>query len=191
MSLRHAMLGVLEARAMTGYELTQFFESSARWVWSAPQSQIYPTLKRMELEGLIQGEDQVRGERLKRRRYSVTDEGRQELRAWLSTPQAGTSLREPFLLQALFLDMLAPEDAERVLREAAVELRRIADQWSAHHERLLARDTPLLRERLRHRDPDDHARIAALKAGVFEHMAEVAAARIRWIERTIEVLHGR
>ena len=53
MSLQHAILGVLEARPMTGYELVQFFDSSMAWVWSAPQSQIYPRLRAMERDGLI------------------------------------------------------------------------------------------------------------------------------------------
>lgn len=176
---------------MTGYELTQFFESSARWVWSAPQSQIYPTLKRMEKEGLIAGEEQVRGERLRRREYSITELGRAELREWLAQPQADNSLRDPFLLQVLFLDMLDPDEAEHVLAQEAAQLRRKADRWAGHRDLLLAADTPLLRERLQHRAPSDHARIARLKAGVFSHLAQSAEARIEWIEQTIRNLRGQ
>jgi DNA-binding PadR family transcriptional regulator len=75
MSLRHALLGVLVARPMSGYELSQFFDSSTGWVWTAPHSQIYPLLGRMENDGVIEAEDQVRGTRLKRKVYSVTPDG--------------------------------------------------------------------------------------------------------------------
>ena len=184
------MLGVLEARAMTGYELTQFFESSARWVWSAPQSQIYPALKRMETDGLIAGEEQVRGERLKRREYSITELGQAELREWLAQPQTDQSLRDPFLLQALFLDMLDPDDAEQVLVQEATQLRRKADQWARHRDKLLAGDTPLLRERLKHLPPSGHARTSRLKAGVFSHLTQSAEARLAWIEQTIAELRA-
>ena len=34
MSLRHALLGVLAARPMSGYDLSQFFDSSTGWVWT-------------------------------------------------------------------------------------------------------------------------------------------------------------
>ena len=43
---------------MTGYELARFFDASTAWVWSAPHSNIYPALRKMEAEGLqtIQGQ---------------------------------------------------------------------------------------------------------------------------------------
>lgn len=190
MSLQHAMLGVLEAREMSGYELTQFFEASARWVWSAPQSQIYPTLKQMEKAGLIEGEEQVRGARLKRTAYSITQAGLDELRRWLSESRPEPSVRDPFLLQSLFLDMVEPDAAEAVLREEISQLRARADQWIAHRERVLAGATPLLQERLQRRDPRDHERIIHLKAHVFDHLIESAEARIRWAEEAIQLLRG-
>src|SRR5437667_5199276 len=84
MSLQHAMLGVLEARPMTGYELVQFFDQSMNWVWSAPQSQIYPRLREMEERGLIEGRKEIRGEKLERTVYSLTEEGLEELVRWVA-----------------------------------------------------------------------------------------------------------
>ncbi|OUS79711.1 PadR family transcriptional regulator [Rhodococcus sp. NCIMB 12038] len=188
MSLQHAVLGVLEARPMTGYELTQMFESTARWVWAAPQSQIYPLLKKLEREGLIEGEDQVRGERLRRTVYSITPAGLEDLREWLGQDLGKTSPRDPLLVKALFFDMADPEDARRVLEAHIVELRHCIELWSVHRDRLLARDTELLRERLLRRDPADHERIARLKAHVFDFLIDSAALRVRWVNRTIEIL---
>lgn len=178
MSLRHAVLGVLDAREMTGYELTQFFEVSARWVWSAPQSQIYPTLKKMESDGLIAGEDQVRGTRLRRRRYSITPDGRVELERWILEDHGDAPLRDPFLLQMLFLDMVEPDDAVEVLQREAEGQRRRLQRWRDHRTLIEAGDTPLLRERLARRDPDDRDRIIELKAAVFRHLEAVAEDRV-------------
>lgn len=190
MSLRHAVLGVLDAREMTGYELTQFFEVSARWVWSAPQSQIYPTLKQMEADGLIAGEDQVRGTRLRRRSYAITADGRAELERWLLEDHGEAPLRDPFLLQMLFLDMVDPDEAVPVLRREADGQRAQLERWRDHRALIEAGDTPLLRERLTRRDPQDHARIIELKAAVFEHLESVALDRLRWLEATIQRLTG-
>ena len=35
MSLKHALLGILTVRPMTGYELKQFFDSSVQHFWNA------------------------------------------------------------------------------------------------------------------------------------------------------------
>ena len=191
MSLHYAALGVLEARPMSGYELSRFFESSARWVWAAPQSQIYPLLKRLETAGLIKGEEQVRGDRLRSVRYSVTEAGLADLHGWLVRDQPHPDVRDPRLLQALFLDMVPPDEGMAVLARQVETLRADVQQWSVHQARLLARDTPLLRERLERRPPDDHERIARLKAHVFAFLIDSARLRIAWLERAAEIVQGR
>ncbi|MGP3534187.1 PadR family transcriptional regulator [Microbacterium sp. RD1] len=188
MSLQYAILGVLDARSMSGYELTRMFESSARWVWSAPQSQIYPLLRKLEGEGLVQGEDQVRGEKMRRVQYSITEDGRHALREWLRSPMDTPTIRDPQLLQALFFDMIEPAEADDVLAHQIEDLRTLIAQWEAHRERLLAKDTPLLKERLSQRDPADHDRIAALKAHVFTHLIESARSRAEWAEQARRIL---
>ncbi|WP_279581330.1 PadR family transcriptional regulator [Fodinicola feengrottensis] len=51
MSLRHALLALLEAEPMSGYSLAKFFDQSVAYVWHAPHSQIYPELRRMSRPG--------------------------------------------------------------------------------------------------------------------------------------------
>ncbi len=176
---------------MTGYELTRFFESTARWVWTAPQSQIYPLLRRLEEEGLIVGEEQVRGEKLKRTSYSLTPLGHNDLIEWLGGIYEEPSMRDPMLLKVLYFDMVDPDVAERVLTEHIAALEIVIEQWSIHRARLLARDTPLLRERLRSRPESDHERIATLKAHVFGYLIESATLRIRWARTAIGIATGR
>ncbi len=188
-SLQQAVLGVLEAGPMTGYDLTRFFESSARWVWSAPQSQIYPLLRKLEAEGLIEGEEQIRGEKLRRTSYSITPAGHRNLGGWLIEAYEEPNIRDPLLLKALFFDMVDAGKAELVLRNHVEELQANIEQWAVHRTRLLARDTPLLQKRLRHRDEEDHERIARLKAHVFDYLIDSARLRIEWAERAIELLH--
>ncbi|MGP9746702.1 PadR family transcriptional regulator [Brachybacterium sp. AOP29-B2-41] len=188
MSLPHAILGVLEARPMSGYELTRFFDSTARWVWTAPQSQIYPLLRKLEADGWIVGEEQVRGERLRRTSYSLTSAGLDELGRWLTETYAEPNVRDGLLLKALFFDLADAEGASSVLAEHVLELEERVSQWSAHRVALVARDTPLLRERLDHRPESEHERIALLKAHVFEYLIDQAELRIRWCRDTMTML---
>jgi len=175
---------------MSGYELTQFFDSAAGWVWSAPQSQIYPLLKQMERDGFVTGDVQVKGARLKRTVYSVTDTGLAELRDWLATPHPSPAQREPFFLQALFFDMIEAEDAATVLAEFIAEQESMIEQWTRHRDLLLTKDTRLLRERLKDRPADQHERIAALKAHVFDGQIAVAQARLDWARHGLDLLRS-
>ena len=66
MSLRHAVLGMLSVTSCTGYELTQWFDSSLQHAWHASHSQIYPELAKLEAEGLAEVVEE--GARRSRRR---------------------------------------------------------------------------------------------------------------------------
>ena len=187
MSLRYALLGVLEARRMTGYELAQFFDQSTAWVWSAPHSNIYPALRKMEAEGLLEGEIDIKGEKLERTSYSITDEGRRALREWVvSDPGAPT--RDPLLLRMVFADIVDPEEMTELLQVLIERQAELIDQWSDHAESLRRKDTALLRERLKTRPSEDHDRIAAIKANVFDLMVAQAETWIEWATQTVKLL---
>src|SRR5712691_1371822 len=79
LSLTHALLGVLTARPMSGYDLLRFVDGSVGSVWSASHSQIYPELRRMDERGLLTADVEIRGTKLQKRVYSVTDAGLDEL----------------------------------------------------------------------------------------------------------------
>jgi DNA-binding PadR family transcriptional regulator len=189
MSLRHALLGVLAARPMSGYELSQFFDSSTGWVWTAPHSQIYPLLGKMQTEGVIESENQVRGTKLKRKVYSVTPRGLEELTTWVATPHPTAGSRDPLLTQALLFDMIEPGRAAEVLETFIVEQESIARESREHSKRLLAKETPLLKERLKNRPPEEHDRIARLKAHVFEGQELMAETRAAWARAELELLY--
>jgi DNA-binding PadR family transcriptional regulator len=188
MSLRHALLGVLAARPMSGYELSQFFDSSTGWVWTAPHSQIYPLLAKMQNDGVIESENQIRGTKLTRKVYSITPEGLDELVAWVGTPHPSPGSRDPLLTQALLFDMIAPDRAAAVLETVIAEQEAVARESREHSKRLLAKETPLLQERLRNRPPDEHERIARLKAHVFEGQAQLAETRAAWARAELDLL---
>jgi len=188
MSLTHALLGVLEARPMNGYELTQFFDSAARWIWSAPQSQIYTTLVRMQKDGLIEGASQVRANRKQSSVYTITELGYQELRQWVGSGHPLPPVRDAFLLQSLFFDVVEPDDAAKAVNEFIAEHEQRILQWEAHRDMLLAKETPLIQERLRRRPAEQHEWIARLKAHVFQGEIDRASASVAWGRQMLEIL---
>ena len=51
--LREALLGLLAIRPMSGYDLTRSYERALQQIWYAPLKQIYPTLRKMQGDGLL------------------------------------------------------------------------------------------------------------------------------------------
>ncbi len=108
---RYALLGLLLEGKATGYELKKKMDSSLVYFWSESFGQIYPTLKQMEEEGLVQAEEQPVGDKI-RYPYSITNKGRQVLREWLAIPPAAEIIRNELLLKLFFAQ---PQDKDTVL----------------------------------------------------------------------------
>jgi len=181
MSLRYAILGVLDAQPMTGYELGGFFETSANWVWSAKLSQIYPLLNTMAAEGVVDSEDEVHGRR-RSTRYSITDKGRAELVDWVGSSHSLPGMRDPMLIQALYMDLLDPEQVDRVLGEYLEVMRRRVADLREHQRALVEGETDLIRARLALRPARDHARMLMMKSMVFAGLIRQCEASMAWAE---------
>ena len=71
LSLKHAILGFLSIKSLTGYELKKAFDRSVDHFWPADQSQIYRTLSRLVEEGFLTVEEIEIESRLNQKRYFV------------------------------------------------------------------------------------------------------------------------
>jgi DNA-binding PadR family transcriptional regulator len=108
------LLGLLASKPRSGYDIKTVVDRSTRFFWAASYGQIYPELKRLEEEGLVEGEDQPNGGR-SRRVYKLTSAGREALVEWLFGSTATIELRDESLLRLFFADALPREDALRLL----------------------------------------------------------------------------
>src|SRR3954462_7840845 len=99
MSLRHAVLGMLDEAPASGYDLLKRFEQAMSNVWAATQSQLYGELGKLEKAGLIRVlAEGPRG----RKEYEITEDGRVELRHWLVEVKPHRSPRNEVLLRVYF-----------------------------------------------------------------------------------------
>jgi PadR family transcriptional regulator AphA len=111
MSLKHALLGFLNYRSMTGYQLKQHFDESVRNFWNASLSQIYPTLSQMKDEGLLTMEIKYQDSSPNAKVYQITDRGRTELQRWLAEPMESQPYRNAFLVKIFFGANIDDRDA--------------------------------------------------------------------------------
>lgn len=188
MSLRYALISLLRVGPLSGYDLQKQFQVSVGHLWHAPDSQIYPELRKMESEGLVVGEDQPRGERGTRRVYHLTAEGEQAYTQWMQDPLPYARVREPANLKAAYLEATTPEVARAFLAEHIRHWRGELEQWEAELGRIDARENPMLQRRLRVTDPRDHDRTVAFKRFGYEGLVDRARAEITWAERGMALL---
>jgi DNA-binding PadR family transcriptional regulator len=111
MSLREAMLGLLDDGPMTGYEIKQFFRKVIQHFWSVSDGQLYPTLKRMHEDELISLKVVQQKGTANKHVYSITEKGREQFNEWLREPVTKfEELKEPFVLKVFFFGKLSREE---------------------------------------------------------------------------------
>jgi DNA-binding PadR family transcriptional regulator len=114
----YVILGGLSIQPnLSGYELHKGIEENFGSFWGESYGQIYPTLKRLVAEGLIEASEPTSASRKRRQEYSLTDAGRAALREWLAQPFQNDPPRNEFLLKLFFGREAAPGVALMHVRE--------------------------------------------------------------------------
>lgn len=188
MSLRHALLAVLTAEPMTGYDLIRYFDGTVEFVWHAPHSQIYPELRRMEQAGLVDVQVVPRGERAEKRVYSITDAGVGELRSWLAEISPYPQERDPSRLRAAHFEFSTYEAARSQLQAHLDHYSRALSNWERMVEDIEARRVPLMRERMKQRPEPEHEAIAAFRRFAFRGEVAKARTEVEWAEEGLALL---
>jgi DNA-binding PadR family transcriptional regulator len=125
----YAILGILTFHPrQTGYHIRKTVESSVRYFWSESYGQIYPTLKRLAADGLIEPCGPAGKKRAQE--YSITQAGRAALEAWLALPYREDPQRNEFLLKIFFGVQAPPEVAINHLKNYQQRTRRLLDTFT-------------------------------------------------------------
>ena len=101
MSLEMGILGFLEMKPLSGYDIKKLFDMSASYFWPADQAQIYRTLKKLVRSGLAELIGRRKGETVDKKVYAITVKGRKEYLA-----KAAENGVEDFISRDLFLMQL-------------------------------------------------------------------------------------
>lgn len=160
------LLAVLNRGPRSGYDVKAFVDRSARFFWAASYGRIYPELKRLTEDGLIEGADDSRGARPKTI-YSLTDKGREALDEWYARAPETFELRDEALLKVFFGDAFPPDLVER-----HIEARR------RHSEQMLERFREM-EPRVKEFSAEDPHPYAVLRCGIEMHELVLA-----WCEST-------
>jgi len=118
MAVKYAILGLLHYTDMHGYRIKEHLDRNFGYMWSVNYGQIYPTLRRMQEDGLVTMHEVRQEDAPNRKRYSITEKGREEFFEWLnSDPERKMILRDPFLLRFTFFNFSDRERALEIIRD--------------------------------------------------------------------------
>jgi len=188
MSLRYALLAILRVGPLSGYDLQKQFSQSVGHVWHAPDSQIYPELRKMQADGLIEGEEQLRGERGMRRVYHVTAAGDSAYTAWMASPLDYQRVRDPAHLRAAYLENTTPEAARDFLHRHIEYWESELDAFQGELDHIEHMSSTMLNRRLEVTPPAEHERTIEYKRFAYEGLAERARGEIDWARRGLTLV---
>lgn len=189
LSLRMALLALLSSGPMTGYDVGKQFSASVGHVWHAPDSQIYPEMRRLNAEGLLSARPVPWGSRgATKTEYALTAEGEEELRRWQERPPTYVRERDPARLRAAYFEWAPPGAAAAQLRahiahheEQRLQTLRVIDE-------LQRRTQPTLARRLSRYPEQEQERIVAFKVFAYEGQLARVEQEIAWAKRGLELL---
>ncbi|WP_280409223.1 PadR family transcriptional regulator [Nocardia brasiliensis] len=185
MKLEFPLLGLVAARAMSGYDIKRWCEVEGKFVGlDRHGSQIYRELNRMQVEGSVEWRTDPRDGGPDAKIYTVTDAGMQRLLRWV---------RSAYVPPRRFQD---PEFAFRLrvgmmLREPGM-LDLVREELAARREQVrLNRNRPYDTE-----TDDDRAEIDAEALDFIAHQIRHQGERqidewIAWLEQLQEVMQAR
>jgi DNA-binding PadR family transcriptional regulator len=139
MSVRHALLALLNDGPKYGLQLRQEFEARTGEVWPLNVGQVYTTLQRLERDGLVESEGAE--EAGPQKGFRITPAGAEELASWLRTPPDLSSPPRDELVMKVLIAMHAPGvDVHEVVQTHRRYLVQLMQEWTRLKEYSADRD---------------------------------------------------
>ena len=124
MSLKHAILTLLETEEGSGYDLLKRFKQRLGFFWNASHQQIYLQLKKMTDAGLLEFERESQKGRPDKKIYQVTPEGRQVLMEWMESSVKVDKVNDALLVKLYAGHLVDPNIlAKEILKHQSIHQR--------------------------------------------------------------------
>ena len=177
MPLAHAILGFLDYKPMSGYDLKKFFDQSVAHFWSATQSHIYKSLENLEQEGMVASQVIRQEGKPNRKQYEITDAGRAELHRWVSTPLPVEAKREAWLIQVFFAHSLDNEEIAKLFENRIERLRASLSQCQLAQNNINEK-----------KGQENLKRLKSLWQLTLDYGIDYYQNEIEWLEKTLPVV---
>ena len=168
-SSRYFVLGLLNQRPMSGYDIRRFLKGLSWLIGSPSFGSLYPTLHALLRDGLVTVDVVPCEGKPARKIYTITEAGRQTLQEWIDQPVAPDAPMKAFVMRLILVGNHSPTGLVAHLRQRRSQ---VAGQHAALEQIAGSGDGET--------DPGEHL---ALEYGL-----ALAAAEITWLDRALEQL---
>jgi len=171
---RYSILGMLSYKPMSVYEIKKEIKQSIKFFWSESDGQLYPTIKQLLAQGLIESIETEQVNQRSKAVYKLTPAGKHALLLWLEETPEPCQPRNELLFKTFFGAMLSQEK----------QLAHIEAELLTNQHRLLVYEKIQKSLDLSDDDPVDvaHWRLT-VQYGVF-----ITQAKIDWCEHAKQTI---
>lgn len=103
------ILGILQYRDMTSYDVKKAIENSTAFFYNASMGSIHPALKKLEATASVTATSVVENGRAKKI-YSITNQGREVFSNWLSEGLPLEKFKDETLVRLFFFGNMQPKE---------------------------------------------------------------------------------
>jgi DNA-binding PadR family transcriptional regulator len=173
MALQHTILGLLSNKPMTGYDIKKIIQDSPFMYWSGNNNQVYKSLLELRDEGYVTSEVHHQDDSPSKKVYTITDDGRSELRAWVRAAPELPEIKNSFLVR---LAWTAPLDNDELLSMITAYAHEIDGAIF------------VVKEKSKGFAPGRTPREIAIWELIYSNVVELYANELGWIERIRETI---
>lgn len=115
---REVILGLLSTRGgLTGYQINEIVREQLNHFYDGGYGMIYPTLKKLEKEGLVTKEKVTQDEKPNKNIFHITEEGKEQFNIVVNEATEPEVFKSDFLLKLYFGDSLDEKKKIQFLHE--------------------------------------------------------------------------
>jgi DNA-binding PadR family transcriptional regulator len=175
---KYAILGVLSLKPASGYDIKKFCDESIAYFWQENYGHIYPVLKQLEEEKLVEKATEISEGKLKNV-YSITALGRERLVDWLGIQPEVSKPRYEFLLKLFFSKDIPADMVIHSLNESKNYCQSLLKQYESIEQKN--------KNRLESKADFENGwvyRYSTLRYGILDLQTKIA-----WYEETIALIN--
>lgn len=117
MNIQDVILGFIYEEPMSGYDIKQMMENSVSYFFDASYGAIYPALRKMEKEGLVEKQVIQQEGKPNKNLFAITESGKEQFQQYLSSPINPTITRSDVLIRIFFGRFTTKEKIQEWLLE--------------------------------------------------------------------------
>lgn len=170
---RYALLGMLSLGKASGYDIKKKMSNTTNHFWSESDGAIYPILKQLLEEGLVNCEIKNADTGKPKKIYELTDDGLAELQDWLKITPDASPCRDELLLKLFFGNNIDKEVCKSHIENFQREVQSNMEKFKIFDEKFKAAKI----------DSENLSRYLTLRLGIL-----YAETNLRWSEESLRML---